>query len=266
MRISGYVPCFNSQATIAEAVKSLREQTRALDELFVVDDGSTDKSVERVRSEDVRIISMGQNLGRGAARARGIIESTGDLVLACDATARLDPSFLEKALIHFENKKTAAVVGRIIDPKPRGLACRWRNRHLFRLEDSTEVRHDTWLATWGVLMRKDAVMQVGNFNARFRHSEDADLGARLRDAGWDIVFEPAAELYPLTSNSVGELLERYWRWHAGPEEKFRFGHYLKQIVYSISFMAARDFRERDPLSALISLWTPHYALWRAIRS
>jgi GT2 family glycosyltransferase len=266
MRISGYVPCFNAEATVLEAVKSLREQTRALDEIFVVDDGSTDSSADRLKREDVRVVSMGANCGRGAARARAMNEATGELILACDATARLEKTFLEKALLHFENKKTAAVVGRIFEEHPRGVTGRWRNRHLFRVENTRELKERAPLATWGVLMRRDAVLEVGNFSARHRHSEDAELGARLANAGWNIIFEPSAELHPTSASSVAQLLERYWRWHAGAEENFHFDHYLKQVAYSLRVMAARDVCAGDPLAALISLWTPHYALWRAFRS
>jgi GT2 family glycosyltransferase len=260
--ISGYVPCFNDAATVLEAVKSLQAQQPPLHEIFVVDDGSTDDSAKRAKVAGVRVISMGKNGGRGAVRARAFEKAAGELILSCDATARLDHHFLQNALAHFQEAKVAAVYGQIIDPSPQGASGRWRNRHLFKSNEPKQVQHRAPLATWGVLMRKSAVLDVGNFNVSCRHSEDMELGARLDAKGWDIIFDPSAQLTPMTHNCVGGVLERYWRWHIGPEEKFGWRRYVKQFVYSISAMARKDLRERDPLGALISLCTPHYFIWR----
>jgi poly-beta-1,6-N-acetyl-D-glucosamine synthase len=262
VKISGYVPCFNDAATVLQAVKSLQAQQPPLHEIYLVDDGSTDDSAACAKETGARVISMAKNCGRGAARAKAFEEAAGELVLSCDATARLDDRFLQQALPHFEDPKVAAVYGQLIDPSPKGASGRWRNRHLFKSNDPKQVRHHAPLATWGVLMRKSAVLEVGNFSARCRHSEDAELGARLAAKGWDIIFDPSAQLTPMTHNCVGGVLERYWRWHIGPEEKFGFRRYIKQFAYSVSAMARKDLRERDPLGALISLCTPHYFVWR----
>src|SRR5207253_1762309 len=146
---SGYVPCFNGQETVLDAVKSLQSQTVKLEEIFVVDDGSTDRSAEKLKATGARVLSLGSNLGRGAARARAMLEAKGDLVLASDATARLENDFLEKALKHFENETTVAVFGKLVDLEPRGIAGRWRNRHLFKGSERAQVEHRAPLATWG---------------------------------------------------------------------------------------------------------------------
>src|SRR4051794_21177593 len=108
-QISAYVPCFNAGRTVLDAVKSLQEQTAPVTEIFVVDDGSTDQSAQKLKAAGVRSLSLGSNQGRGAARARAMSEAKGELVLAGDATARLEKDFLEKALKHFQNQTTVAV-------------------------------------------------------------------------------------------------------------------------------------------------------------
>src|SRR5436190_14285426 len=77
--ISGYVPCFNDEETVADAVRSLQEQTVAVAEIFVVDDGSTDASARKANGTGARLVSLGSNQGRGAARARAILEAQGEL-------------------------------------------------------------------------------------------------------------------------------------------------------------------------------------------
>jgi GT2 family glycosyltransferase len=265
LRISGYVPCFNNEGTIVSAAMSLREQTIPVEEIFVVDDGSTDESAARAEAAGLRVLRQEKNLGRGAARARAMMEAKGELVLACDATARVAVNFLEIALKHFEKPRVATVFGRVIDKSPRGATGRWRARHLLRCHLRQEAKKAPKLATWGVAMRRDAALEVGNFDARLRHTEDAELGGRLQGAGWEVWYEPAAEVYPQTGNTLGQLLERHWRWNAGLEENYSLRSYLVQNWFAARTMALDDLKAGDPGSAIVSLLTPHYALWRWLK-
>ena len=79
-------------------------QTVAVEELYVIDDGSTDDSVRLCEAEGIRVIKMGHNKGRGAARAKAMSLIHCELVLCCDATLALSEDFLEIALRHFGSK------------------------------------------------------------------------------------------------------------------------------------------------------------------
>jgi hypothetical protein len=104
---------------------------------------------------------------------------------------------------------------------------------------------------------------VGNFNPNIRHSEDAELGGRLLAAGYEVVFDPSLHIASLAKNTLGEVLERYWRWYAGKDERVSWRGYFKQIAYSFKVMARQDWQARDPLSIPISLLSPHYQFWKS---
>ena len=262
MKISACVPCFNNAATLIAAVDSVRHQTRPVDELFVVDDGSTDGSADLVESHGIRVIRLGRNCGRGAARARALSEATGKLILFCDATAFLPADFLERALPPFQAPQLAALFGACAQPPAQTVVERWRGRHLFKIDLPETLQHHAPLMTHGTLLRVDTVMQLGNFNPQLRHSEDAELGARLLAAGFDVIQDRSLKVMSLGKNSLLEVLERYWRWHAGPEESVSLSSYVKQISYSIKVMARCDLKAGDPLSVPISLLSPHYQFWK----
>jgi GT2 family glycosyltransferase len=265
VRVSAYVPCFNNARTVVPAAESLRAQSIAPDEVFVVDDGSTDDSSSIAEKAGFRVIRLGSNHGRGAARARAISEARGEFVLSCDATMTLAPNFLETIIKWFDDPRVAAAFGRVMDPAPRGASGRWRSRHLLKCEMECSVSKDATFSTWGALMRRSAAIAVGNFDPKCRHTEDAEIGGRLKKAGHDVLFVPEARVFTQGQNSVAQLLERYWRWHVGREEEFTLGRYFAQLLYSARAMAALDLKAGDPLSAMISLLTPHYFLWRRLR-
>lgn len=261
--IGAYVPCFNNVDTVRHAVESLLRQTVPPLDVVVVDDGSTDLSASTLQGLDVRIVRHDRNMGRGAVRARAMSELRHDLVLCCDATNVLEAAFVEKALSWFAEDRVAAVVGGITQPPAHNLAERWRGRHLFKVGSAQNVRRGVSLATWGTLVRASALRQVGGYDPRLRHTEDGDLATRLLSAGFDIIHDPTLQVISLASNTVFEVLERYWRWYAGTAETVCWRGYWRNIGYSIKAMAAQDLREGDPLSVPVSLVTPHYQFWRS---
>jgi glycosyltransferase involved in cell wall biosynthesis len=261
--VSAYIPCFNNAATIRIAAESLIGQSIPLAEILVVDDGSAYDIRPALRGCDVRIVRHDSNLGRGAARARAMQEARHDLVLCCDATNVLESGFLEKALPWFDDPGVAAVFGRITQPSAANAANRWRGRHLFKIGAAQAVRHGALLATYGAVVRRSAVRHAGGYDASLRHTEDGDLGERLLAAQFDVICDPRLEITAIAPNTLGEVLERYWRWYAGAHETVSWRSYWKAIGYSIRSLAAADVREGDLLGVPLSLITPHYQFWRS---
>jgi glycosyltransferase involved in cell wall biosynthesis len=256
MRVSAYIPCYNARTTIRAAVKSVLEQTHQPDEVFVVDDGSTD-GFQQI--EGVRVLRLGANQGRGAARMRAMQEAKFELVLGCDASLVLDTNFLSLALPWFADEKVAAVFGWIKEAGIPTASNRWRGRHLFRSEIPRLVSGEGSLISSCFVVRKSAVEHVGGFNAALRFAEDADLGRRLRAAGYSVVSDPELFACSVAGNSVLEVMERYARWNTPHGMGIR--DYLRQINYASKVMAVADLSAGDIPSACISLLCPHYQFW-----
>lgn len=262
--VSVYIPCYNNIDTIAEALNSIKRQTVAVNDLFVIDDGSTDGSAEAVEAMGIRVIRNERNLGRGAVRNRAMTEVKNELVLCCDATNVLPVDFVSRLLPWFDDPKVAAVYGWIQDPHPKGVVARWRARHLFKAGQPMQIRHYSPLITYGTLMRRSLALEAGNFNQALRHSEDMELGERLLAAGFDIVFDPTTAVVCNAQNTLSQVLGRYWRWYAGKDERVSLKGYLKQIWYSLKVMAVQDIKAGDFLCIPISLFVPHYQFWKSL--
>jgi glycosyltransferase involved in cell wall biosynthesis len=261
-QISAYVPVYNNAATVETALVSIMRQTHAVDELLVIDDGSADASAEIAERLGARVVKHASNLGRGAVRATAMEQASHDLVLCCDATNILSSTFVAKCLHWFKDENVSAVFGRITQNHARSVADRWRGRHLFKINEQLNVTRKAKLVTFGTMVRKSAVMTVGNYNRAMRHSEDAELGDRLLNDGFDVILDPSLVLTSIARNTIGQVLERYSRWY-GPSVRVRWYAYLRLLAYSIKCMAAQDVRERDILSVPISLLCPHVQFWRA---
>ena len=67
-RISVVIPCYNSASFLGQALQSVREQSRAVDEIIVVDDASSDDPAAVARDAQMTCLSLPPNVGPGAAR------------------------------------------------------------------------------------------------------------------------------------------------------------------------------------------------------
>ena len=80
-RASIIIPCFNAEAFVGEAIQSALDQTHESIEVIVVDDGSTDGSIERIRSFGEAIVWIANpHQGAGGARNSGLRRATGKYV------------------------------------------------------------------------------------------------------------------------------------------------------------------------------------------
>jgi len=262
MPVSAYIPCYNGAATLARAIEGLKKQEPPVDELFVVDNGSTDDSAGVAREAGVPVIRLAHCLGRGTSRARAMEEARHPLVASCDSSIVLPPDFVARAARWFADEAVAAVGGRIAQADARSAADRWRGRHLFRTDKRIERLERAPFSTGGAMVRASAVKDAGGYDTNRYDGEDADLGRRLLKRGCKVVFDPALVYWQTGSNSVAEVLNRYWRWNRPEDGSMSFPAYLKQIKYSVTVMAREDMETADVGAMLISLISPHYQFWR----
>lgn len=108
--VSVIIPCFNKEKWLKQAINSCLEQTYSQIEIIVIDDGSTDNSLEIIKSYGRKIIwETGENRGANYARNRGFDLSSGYYIQYLDADDYFLPQKIAKQ-IHCIEETTADVV------------------------------------------------------------------------------------------------------------------------------------------------------------
>lgn len=87
-KVSVIIPVYNKEKYIEQCLKSVINQTYSNLEIILIDDASTDKSMEiarRIKDERIEIIELKENVGAGIARNKGIEAATGDYICFLDS-------------------------------------------------------------------------------------------------------------------------------------------------------------------------------------
>lgn len=195
--VSIIIPCYNSKLWVQEAVESCLNQTYPNIEIIVVDDGSTDGSLEVLRRYLPHIgLETGPNRGGNSARNRGFALSRGEYIQYLDADDYLEVDKIARQARFLEETKADAVYGDL----------RYR-KHLpdvsFSYLDRIEVSGDqqdilaSLLAFWGaqvnggaVLYKRQVINKVGGWDESLRAAQDTDFLTSVALSGAKILYQP----------------------------------------------------------------------------
>lgn len=216
---------WNGQRFLEKNLSSVFSQTYQAFEVILVDNGSTDGSLElvRVNFTDVIIIENKENLGFAKANNQGIEIAQGKYIATLNNDTEVDKGWLKTLIVTAESSSNdigmwAPKILSIQDPKKidsvGGLLI-YRDgiaRGRGRLEEDNgkydKMEEILFPSACSAIYLKDMLDEIGYFDEDFfAYCEDTDLGLRARLAGWKAVSVPGAVVYHHYSGSAGRYSE-----------------------------------------------------------
>jgi len=194
-RVAAVIPVFRA-GFLAEALRSVFEQRRQPDEVFVIDDGSPDqddlaRAIEPYRD---RISLIHQpNQGAAAARNRGIEASTADYVALLDADDVWLPNFLEEQLALLTAQPAVDLV--YSDGIVTGSTRLAGQRFMVSCPSHGDVTLEALLAQHctvllsAVVARRTALLDAGLFDLAIKRGQDFDLWLRMVNRGAQVTYQ-----------------------------------------------------------------------------
>ena len=190
-KISIVIPAFNGGVQLDECLHAIARLAAPPSEVIVVDDGSTDGSIQKAAARGIRVIATSGRKGPAVARNIGAQAATGDILFFLDADVSVHEDATERLAAAFDDPAIDAVIGSYDDdPGSRDFLSQYKNlMHCF-VHQTASTEASTFWSGCGAI-RRDLFLAMSGFDASYKRPaiEDIELGYRLRRAGHCILLD-----------------------------------------------------------------------------
>lgn len=185
--VSIIIPCYNAERWVSEAIQSCLDQTYQPIEVIVIDDGSTDKGLEVIKSFGDKIRwETGPNRGGNHARNKGLALSRGDYIQFLDADDYLLPEKIARQIKILQDTG-AGVVYEDCQRFTEAIdgTYRWQTVQATGYKpDVLEALLECWVPQTGTLLvTRNALDNIGGWDENLECCQEWDLQIRLAIAG-----------------------------------------------------------------------------------
>lgn len=184
-KVSIVMPVYNRRKYLPEAIESILSQSFKDFEFLIINDGSTDGTIEilsRYRDPRIRIIDNEVNIGLTRSLNKGLKVSRGKYIARQDADDISDASRIEKQVRAFEEDHSLGLVGsffKIIDERDRPL--RTVIVPMKDIDIRGAILDHNLFCHGSTMFRKEAVQRVGGYREFFKYAQDYDLWLRISE-------------------------------------------------------------------------------------
>ena len=244
MKFSVIIPAYNAESTLPGLLDSLSKQSYAEDfEVIVVDDYSSDRTIEICRRFGCSTIACINNNGPAKCRNQGAARAVGEFLIFTDSDCIVSPDWLECFERSLALRDSDAVIGKLVLLPSTTLgdsisALGFPAGGSLGFEKIWKVSADGYtksLSSCNFAIRKDIFFKLGGFDESFPYAggEDTFLAYQLVESGHGIRYCPEVVAFHPARKSFGEFIR--WQFRRGVSSLI----FAKKITRRSEFVSLR---------------------------
>lgn len=281
MKVSVIATVLNEGPAVHHLLDSLAAQTRAPDEVIIVDGGSTDDTVVILQDYAGRgvlplrvLVVPGANISRG--RNLAIAAASGDVIASTDAGVRLSPEWLAELVAPFESENPPQVVSGFFVPDPRSVFEIAMGASV--LPVLADINPKRFLpSSRSVAFTRAAWEASGGYPEWLDYCEDLIFNFRLRALSHPFAFAPRAVAHFRPRSSLCSFFKQYYLYARGDgkADLWRKRHAIRYFTYLVAgpLLVVLGWRKSRwwwgvmaGLAAVGLFATPYRRLWPRLQS
>lgn len=275
MKISIIIPNYNGEellkknlSKVFDAAAHYMKESNNEVEVIVIDDASTDNSLEEIQNEKIKSqnyklkfknLINDKNLGFSPTANKGVRESSGEVMVLLNTDVLPEKKFLIPLLDHFKDENIFAVgcMDKSIEGgkevlRGRGLG-EWKRGFLIHSKGEVDKKNTLWVNGGSGAFRKSIWNRLNGFNELYSpfYWEDIDISYRALKAGYGVVFEPRSIV--VHEHEKGAIVQKYSKLQ------------IKTIAYRNQFIFVWINATDIDLKITHIMWLPYHLLKAIIR-
>ena len=207
--ISFIIPVLNGSRYIGQCLDHIAAEKAAEDDIIVVDNGSTDDTLDIARRYDNVTILQHPGITIAALRNRGAEVAQNDLLAFIDCDCLVCPGW-RQAVEDVMSDKSIVATGSIYDVPEKST---WVER-AWLSERADNVMKINYINSGNLIVRSFVYKEIGGFNEALETDEDYDIGARITVKGYTMLHDPAVRVIHLgNAKTLKQHFQRKF-WHS----------------------------------------------------
>ncbi len=263
MNVSIVIPNYNGarllEKNLEKVFDAVNYYKKGKVEIIIVDDASTDNSLDIIKDKNVAIFKNEKNLGFSSTVNNGVKEAKEDILVLLNTDVVPEKGFLQPLISHFNDESVFAVgcMDKSIESgktvlRGRGVG-KLKRGFLVHKRGEIDKTNTLWVTGGSGAFRKSIWNKLGGFNEIYNpfYWEDIDLSYRAIKSGYKILFESKSVV--VHEHEKGAIIEKF--------SSFK----IKTIAYRNQFIFVWENATDISLQFLHVLWLPYHFLKAMLR-
>ena len=275
MKVSFITTVYNEEDSIGDFLSSLFSQTTMPDEIIIVDGGSSDRTIEKIKDFKQKIKNYKGNFvllikkgNRSLGRNTAIKHAKGEIIACSDAGCILDKNWLKNIVEPFD-KKNIDVASGFYYPKTRNIFEKCLATYTCVMPDKID-QLNFLPSSRSVAFKKVVWEKVGGYPEELNTCEDLVFDKKLKRNGFHFYFSKEAFVYWPQRHTINEAFIQFYSYAKGDGEAFYvrpqtpllFLRYLVGIFLAIIFIMTKSILMLSFLLFILVL----YILWAVAKN
>ena len=238
-KVSIYIPAYNAEKTIEQSIISIKNQTHIVNEIIVIDDNSSDKTVEIINQfRDIILLKNQKNMGLSFNRNLAIKKSSNEIIGAIDSDVVLDKYWLETLLNNLGQNQIVMCGGNMTEKFITNKFNAWRAKYYSQNWGEKDIINPAFLYGCNTLLLKSAWINVQGYNNKLlTNGEDIDFSNKIKSLdNSNLFYSSRATCIHLQDDNIKSLSKRIWRYHS-------YGYKIKKpSIYRFIKLSIKQFK------------------------